>query len=90
MAVLDDSWGDDFLEKLNQHYSWPALYVFKFIVPREKNDEVRNLFPLHEVTQKESSQGTYSSFTVQMMLPSGEAVIEVYRKVSSIEGIIAL
>ncbi|NJN41276.1 MAG: DUF493 domain-containing protein [Flammeovirgaceae bacterium] len=90
MSALGDSWGEDFLDKLNKHYSWPAVYIFKFIVPKEKDGELKGLFPQHELTKKESSQGKYSSFTVQMMMPSGEAVVEVYRKVSGIEGLIAL
>ena len=64
--------------------------MFKFIVPTGKENEVKQLFPNHTVTEKLSTKGNYTSITVQMMMPSGEAVIEVYVRASSIEGIVAL
>ena len=88
--MIDKNWIDGFREKLDQHYRWPALYVFKFIVPTGKEDELKQLFPLHTSTEKASSQGKYTSVTYKMMMPSSEAVIEVYQKASTIEGIIAL
>ncbi|HEY9004668.1 DUF493 family protein [Ohtaekwangia sp.] len=87
---MDQQWLDNFRNKLDQHYTWPSLYIFKFIVPSGKEPEVKELFPLHTVTEKLSSHGKYTSITVQMMMPSSEAVIEVYVKASHIEGIVAL
>jgi len=48
------------------------------------------MFPMHIPTEKESKKGNYTSLTIQMMMPSSEAVILVYQKASAIEGIIAL
>ncbi len=88
---MNPQWLTSFQEKLNKFYAWPSLYTFKFIVPAEKQDELRRLFPLHTTaTEKASQQGKYVSLTYQMMMPSGESVIEVYKKVSVIEGIVAL
>lgn len=87
---MDSSWGESLREKLDQHYSWPSLYTFKFIVPKGKEEEVKRLFPLHEAAERHSKNGNYTSVTFNMMMPSSNAVIEVYQKVSSIEGIIAL
>jgi putative lipoic acid-binding regulatory protein len=81
---------ESFRLKLEQHYSWPSLYMFKFIVPKGKEPEVKNLFPTHEVTEKASSQGNYTSITVQIMAPSSDVVIEIYQKAATIEGLIAL
>ncbi|MBX2965306.1 MAG: DUF493 domain-containing protein [Cyclobacteriaceae bacterium] len=81
---------ESFREKLNQHYSWPSLYMFKFIVPKGKEQDVKNLFPTHEVTEKASSQGNYTSITAQIMAPSSDTVIEIYQKAAAIEGLIAL
>jgi putative lipoic acid-binding regulatory protein len=80
----------DFAEKLDRFYAWPALYTFKFIVKSEKEEELRNLFPLHTNTVKPSKNGNYTSVTFQMMMPSSQAVIDVYKKASVIEGIISL
>lgn len=88
---MDAAWFASFREKLDQHYAWPALYVFKFIVPATRQDELRSLFPLHVTsTEKKSGKGNYVSLTYQMMMPSSDAVIDVYKRVSVIEGIVAL
>jgi hypothetical protein len=77
-------------EKLNNHYAWPALYTFKFIVPKGKEIEVTTLFPNHIATERISKNGNYTSITFQMMMPSSEAVVAVYVSTSKVEGIIAL
>jgi len=87
---MDSQWKDSFREKLDQHYSWPSLYTFKFIVPFGKEDEVRSLFPKHIPTEKKSKNGNYVSVTFQMMMISSDAVVEVYVKASVVEGIVAL
>ena len=87
---MTGEWFKTFKEKLDQHYAWPALYVFKFIVPKGKEAEVKNLFPLHETSERASKNGNYTSLTIQMMMPSSESVIEVYQLAGKIEGLIAL
>jgi len=87
---MDEQWVKSFREKLDRHYAWPSLYMFKFIVPKGKEDEVRRLFPLHNTSEKLSKQGNYASITVQMMMPSSDAVIQIYEQAASIEGLIAL
>ncbi len=87
---MDASWLDNFREKLDSHYAWPSLYTFKFIVPAGKEEEVNNLFPHHATSARLSRNGKYVSITVNMMMPSSEAVIEVYQAAAVIEGIIAL
>ncbi len=88
--MMDKKWIEGFKEKLDQHYAWPALYTFKFIVSRGKEEEVKKLFPQHETKEKSSSKGKYSSITVEMMMPSSESIMQVYLDASKIEGIIAL
>lgn len=87
---MDADWLNSFKTKLDQHHSWPSLYIFKFIVPKEKVNELKSLFPLHQVSEKASAQGRYISVTMQIMAPSSDSVIEVYQLASEIEGLIAL
>ena len=87
---MDQEWISNFRTKLDEHYGWPALYIFKFIVPIGKENELKNLFPLHTSTDKLSTQGNYISVTFRMMMPSSDAVIEIYERVSAIEGLISL
>ena len=87
---MDQDWINNFREKLDQHYAWPSLYVFKFIVPAGKEQEVKSIFARHTVTEKLSKQGNYVSITAQLMMPSSDAVIDIYLLASKIEGIVAL
>jgi hypothetical protein len=87
---MEPNWADSLKEKLDQHYIWPSLYTFKFIVPKEKVADVKKLFPKHNSTEKHSKNGKYISVTLQMMMPGSEEVIEVYNLASGVEGLIAL
>jgi putative lipoic acid-binding regulatory protein len=87
---MNKEWMISFRVKLDQHYAWPSLYMFKFIVPTGREEQVKKLFPLHTTTERQSKQGNYTSITIQMMMPSSEAVILIYEKASVIEGLIAL
>lgn len=87
---MDQNWIDNFRIKLEQHYSWPSLYMFKFIVPSGKEAELKNLFPNHTFVEKNSNQGRYTSLTMQIMASSSHSVIEVYQKAAVVEGLIAL
>jgi hypothetical protein len=95
MKILDSGkWGPDhwniFRERLEKAYIWPALYVFKFIVPVGQTAAVRLLFPMHQPEEKASGKGNYTSLTYRMMMPGSDAIIEVYQRVKNIEGLIAL
>lgn len=87
---MDNQWIKSFREKLDEHYTWPSSYLFKFIVPTGKEQEVKDLFPHHHTSDKLSKQGNYTSLSVEMVMPSSDAVIEIYEKASRIEGIVAL
>lgn len=87
---MELEWINSFREKLDQHYAWPSLYIFKFIVPHGKEDDVKKIFPHHETSERISKNGNYVSITAQLMMPSSESVIDVYVKASAIESLIAL
>ena len=87
---MDENWINSFRSKLDEHYAWPALYIYKFIVPTGQEELVKKLIPFHPVTEKLSRNGKYTSITINVMMQSSEAVIDVYRKASEIEGIVAL
>jgi uncharacterized protein len=87
---MTEEWVLSFKEKLDKVYVWPSLYVFKFIVPQEKVETVKELFPNHVSTEKQSEKGKYISITFNMMMPNSDSVVEVYQKVQHIEGLIAL
>lgn len=66
--------------------------MFKFIVPREKENEMYETFPQEKWNWqiRISKNGSYSSFTSKINADSADEIIEVYQKAHIIEGIIAL
>lgn len=80
-----------FRKLLDEQYQWPAVYLFKFIVPRAGADRLLAMFAgCKDVSVRESGKGTYCSITARMIMPSSERVIAVYEAVADIEGIISL
>jgi putative lipoic acid-binding regulatory protein len=79
-----------FREKLDKTHQWPSLYMFKFIVPKGKEDEVKQLFPKNILTEKPSRTGKYVSVTAKVMMASTDAVIDIYERASEIDELIAL
>ena len=87
---MEDDSISSFREKLEKEYQWPSLYKFKFIVPKGKENEIKEIFPRHEVIERPSSKGNYISLTVNIMAPSSDAVIDIYIQAHKVEGVIAL
>lgn len=75
---------------LNEQYSWPAEYTFKFIVPVNKKDEVMKVIPQQKFSERTSKKGKYSALTVRLVVSSSDEVIDIYHKVGNIDGVIAL
>lgn len=80
---------DGLKEKLSD-LEWPAGYLFKFIVPAGKIDQIVKVLPKGELSTKESGKGKYISVTSYSELGSSDEVIDVYLNASRIEGLIAL
>lgn len=79
-----------FKQKLDQQHDWPSLYMFKFIVPTGKENEVFALFPKNDLTTRKSRKGNYTSITAQVMMRSSEDVVNKYKEAHRIEGVLAL
>jgi putative lipoic acid-binding regulatory protein len=73
---------------------WPAEYLYKFIVPADEEKVAfiektfNNLGAV--IKTNKSKNGNYSSVSINVMMPSADAIIEKYKEVSSVEGIISL
>lgn len=70
------------------------MYLYKFIVPSspEKVSKIEEIFEDTEATiqTRESRNGKYTSLSIRVNMKSPEAVIEKYRLVGSVEGVISL
>lgn len=89
---------EEFLKKLRQtlleNTTFPTNYIYKFIVPNEstKINHLMELFNFQGavITSKESKTNKYKSFTISVLSNSVDEIIQKYREVSVIQGIISL
>ena len=81
---------ESFKEKLDKEHKWPTSYMFKFIAPIAKADEVNMVFAGETLKSKLSKAGNYESFTMEKLMNSSDEVVEIYLKAKKIEGLIVL
>lgn len=79
-----------FKEQLAKHYQFPTWYLFKFIVPSDKEKEFRTMFRHIQFDSRDSKTGKYVSFSKKIKVNSSEEVIDMYNRAYAIEGIISL
>lgn len=81
-------------KQLEENTSWPAPYLFKFIVPAvlEKIAEIRSIFDGldAEINTRDSVKGNYTSISIKVILDSPDQVVDKYLEVSKVEGVISL
>jgi putative lipoic acid-binding regulatory protein len=80
--------------ELDLSNSWPAIYLFKFIVPSidENIIRVEEAFDCMGAVIKttKSKTGKFTSVSVDVMVKDSQEIIDKYIEVSSIKGIISL
>lgn len=81
---------DSLKERLDAHYTWPSVYLFKFIVPREQSNQVIELLDDASLKEKYSAKGRFVSFSCEKLVQSSDEVIALYRLMEKIPGIITL
>ncbi|MCR9228108.1 MAG: DUF493 family protein [Flavobacteriaceae bacterium] len=95
---MDNKDTEEFYAKLKDQLlestSWPSTYLYKFIVPTDE----RRISQIHDIfdntgaviESKKSKKGTYTSLSITVDLKDPDAVIEKYKEVSVVEGVISL
>ena len=85
---------DRLKEELLQNTTWPADYLYKFIIPTDpvKIDQINEIFNNTGavIESKQSRKGKYTSISVTVNLEGPDAVIAKYKEVGKIEGVISL
>ncbi len=80
--------------ELDLSNTWPALYLFKFIVPSVDDNIIRveEAFDCMGAVIKttKSKTGKFTSISVDVMVKDSQEIIDKYIEVSTIEGIISL
>ncbi|AFR36499.1 DUF493 domain-containing protein [Riemerella anatipestifer] len=83
-----------FREKLNEAHDFPSDYLFKFIFPNDKAKltEIYQIFDntQNSISTKESKNGKYISASIQAFVLDANQVINLYKEVHKIEGVIML
>ena len=85
------SWDiEAFRERIEAQHQFPGDYSFKFIVPRDKKEDVLSILPQSELSFKESSNGKYVSVTAVARMDNSQAVLDVYLSAHRIPGCMSL
>lgn len=86
------SWDvEAFRQKLEDQHEFPGVYMFKFIVPHGKKDELVTHLPTNgNTTFRESSNKKYISITCKANVQTSQGVLDVYIAANQVEGCIAL
>lgn len=89
---------EEFYERLQKELdlssNWPSLYLFKFIVPSEKE----KIFLVEKafdsmgavIKTKKSKTGKFTSISVDVLMQNSTDIINKYKELSTIKGIISL
>ncbi|WP_304199300.1 DUF493 family protein [Flavobacterium alvei] len=88
----------EFYERLKKELdlssAWPSLYLYKFIVPTDKENilRVEEAFDCMGAVIKttKSKTGKFTSISVDVMMKNSQEIIEKYIELSTIKGIISL
>jgi hypothetical protein len=80
--------------ELDMSNTWPALYLFKFIVPSTEDNilRVEEAFDCMGAVIKttKSKTGKFTSISVDVNMKDAQEIVDKYIEVSTIEGIISL
>lgn len=75
---------------LDAQHALPGIYMFKFIAPEDKQEEVMALFDRRDVTSRASRNGRYVSLTAQVFMATSQDVIDILASAAKIPGVISL
>ena len=80
--------------ELNNSNTWPAEYLFKFIVPTEADNvkKVEDAFDCMGAVIKttKSKNGKYTSISIDVQMKDAQEIVDKYIEVSTIKGIVSL
>lgn len=81
---------EKFRSLLDESNQWPEYYEFKFIVKTDDKQLVLDHLKGFQITEKPSGKGNYVSVSARKLMKSADEIIEVYKSMSAIKGVISL
>lgn len=79
-----------FKAALEEEYSFPTEYVFKFIIKSSSKQDVIDLLPDAMIKEKKSTKGKYVSITLTQFVKNSSEIVYIYEKASKIKGVFSL
>ena len=80
--------------ELDNSNTWPAIYLFKFIVPTDEDKilRVESAFDCMGavINTKKSKTGKFTSISIDVTMKDSQEIVDKYLEVSTIEGIVSL
>lgn len=77
-------------QRLEEAHQWPCSYVFKCVAPADVCETVKQLLPQGDLSKRDSAGGRFTAITVQFHATAATEVVDVYRRVSQIKGVVLL
>jgi len=81
---------ENFKNLLDEKYNWPANYLFKFIIPFPANTIIEERLKDFKLKKKFSKNGKYISISFTKECQNSDEIIEIYKNLEDIEGLMAL
>jgi len=81
---------DKFRELLDESYQWPDFYEFKFIIKTADKAQVIEKLQGFTIAETPSKNGTYTSVSARKLMKSTDEVMEIYKVMSTVKGIMSL
>lgn len=81
---------DSFKRQLDENHEWPCSYTFKFIVPKEQVVVLCNIVSIDHSKMVPSRNGNFVSVNFEIMAQNADEIVEIYKSVSKVKGLIAL
>lgn len=75
---------------LDETAEFPIEYLFKFIVPISELHKVLHHLNGFDIEQRPSANGNYISVSAKKLFKTSDEIINVYKAVGNIKGLIAL
>jgi uncharacterized protein len=91
--MTEDEQFDKLREVLEKENNWPVVYMFKFIIPADNHKIALIEAKFSDeaiISHKASSSGKYFSITVKEAMLNADSIIEKYKEMKGIEGLISL
>lgn len=82
---------EKFKQRLNTTHTWPCTYMFKFIVPANRSNQIMGLFESRDkIYTRHSKNGNYVCVTAKCQVHSSQEVLAVYQAAAQVKGVLSL